>query len=597
MEEKNESIQLKYNQNVWKRVFNYFKDFKKQFLVLCAYMIALAGIDIMFPLLTRYAIDAYVMEGRIGEIYEIGIVYLLLSVALAGIVLLFIRHAGKLEMNMIYKLRKDCFQKLQKLSFSYYDKNAVGWMITRVTSDSQKISETIAWGIVDLVWGLSLMLGLSVAMLVVNWKLALMVLITIPLLAFVSVIFEKKMLLAYRKVRKLNSKITGQFNDGIVGAKTSKTLVREDLNISEFKESTHDLRGFAVKAATLSAGYLPMTFFISTIGTVLTLYYGSAFLQGSQMTYGELMFFISAARMFFDPVLELARIYTEMISAQAAGERVMDLLDETEAITDCEAPSHENSIKGDITFEHVDFFYKEGEYILKDFNLEVKAGETIALVGETGSGKSTIVNLTCRFYEPTNGKIYIDGVDYQLRTQNWLHQNMGYVLQSPHLFSGSIKENIQYGKLDASEEEIIEAAKTVGAHAFIMKLEKGYETEVGEGGSMLSTGEKQLISFARAIIGKPSIFFLDEATSSIDTESEAKIQHAITQVLKGRTSFIVAHRLSTIKNADRILVIDKGRILESGSHHELMKKKGRYYKLYTNQYVEDKEKAILSKLA
>ena len=250
-------------------------------------------------------------------------------------------------------------------------------------------------------------------------------------------------------------------------------------------------------------------------------------------------------------------------------------------------------LKGDVEFQHVDFYYKEGEYILKDFNLKVESGQTVALVGETGSGKSTIVNLACRFYEPTGGTILIDGKDYKDRSQNWLHANIGYVLQAPHLFSGTIKENIRYGKLDATEEEIIEAAQTVNAHDFIVKLEKGYDTEVGEGGGMLSTGEKQLISFARAIIAKPRLFFLDEATSSIDTETESKIQHAIDTVLENRTSFIIAHRLSTIRNADVILVIKKGVVIESGNHAALMALKGHYYELYTNQFVEEGERDIL----
>jgi ATP-binding cassette subfamily B protein len=380
-----------------------------------------------------------------------------------------------------------------------------------------------------------------------------------------------------------------------VGAKSTKTLVREELNIEEFQDVTKDMKKTSIRAATLSAGYLPMTLFISAVGTVLTLLLGSNFLMDGALTYGTLVLFITYARQFFDPILEIARIYTEMIGAQAAAERVMGLLHEKEEIVDTEVEEKEDygKIHGDVTFENVSFFYKEGEYILKNFNLQVKAGETIALVGETGSGKSTIVNLACRFYEPSEGKILIDGEDYKKRPQSWLHQNIGYVLQAPHLFSGTIKENIRYGKLAATDEDIIEAAKVVHAHDFIMKLEKGYDTEVGEGGGMLSTGEKQLISFARAIIGKPRLFFLDEATSSIDTESEAKIQKAIEEVLENRTSFIVAHRLSTIKNADRILVIDQGEILEEGNHEELLKKRGHYYELYTNQFVEEAGREVL----
>lgn len=594
MEEQKE-MKLKVDKTIWKEMFRYLSIFKKDFLILCGFMVGLAGMDIIFPLLTRYAIDNFVANGDYNGLTLVGVLYGILALGLGIIVFLFIRHAGKIEMAIVYKLRKDAFEKLQRLSFSYYDKNAVGWMIARTTSDATKISETVAWGVVDLVWGATMMLGVSVVMLLINWKLALVTLITIPVLALVSVFFEKKMLVSYRNVRKINSKITGLFNDGIVGAKTTKTLVREELNIEEFQDVTKEMKKTSIRAATLSAGYLPMTLFISAVGTVLTLLFGSNFLMEGTLTYGTLVLFITYARQFFDPVLEIARIYTEMIGAQAAAERVMGLLHEKEEIVDTEAEEKEDygKIHGDVTFENVSFFYKEGEYILKNFNLQVKAGETIALVGETGSGKSTIVNLACRFYEPSEGKILIDGEDYKKRPQSWLHQNIGYVLQAPHLFSGTIKENIRYGKLTATDEDIIEAAKVVHAHDFIMKLEKGYDTEVGEGGGMLSTGEKQLISFARAIIGKPRLFFLDEATSSIDTESEAKIQKAIEEVLENRTSFIVAHRLSTIKNADRILVIDQGEILEQGNHEELLKKRGHYYELYTNQFVEEAGREVL----
>lgn len=594
MEEQKE-MKLKVDKTIWKEMFRYLSVFKKDFLILCGFMIGLAGMDILFPLLTRYAIDNFVANSDYKGLTMVGILYGVLALGLGVIVFLFIRHAGKIEMGIVYKLRKDAFEKLQRLSFSYYDKNAVGWMIARTTSDATKISETVAWGIVDLVWGFAMMLGVSVVMLIINWKLALVTLVTVPVLAVVSVFFEKRMLVSYRNVRKINSKITGLFNDGIVGAKTTKTLVREELNIEEFQDVTKDMKKTSIRAATLSAGYLPMTLFISAVGTVLTLLLGSEFLMDGALTYGTLVLFITYARQFFDPILEIARIYTEMIGAQAAAERVMGLLHEKEEIVDTEVEEKEDygKIHGDMTFENVSFYYKEGEYILKNFNLQVKAGETIALVGETGSGKSTIVNLACRFYEPSEGRILIDGEDYKKRPQSWLHQNIGYVLQSPHLFSGTIEENIRYGKLDATDEEIMEAAKVVHAHDFIMKLEKGYDTEVGEGGGMLSTGEKQLISFARAIIGKPRLFFLDEATSSIDTESEAKIQKAIEEVLENRTSFIVAHRLSTIKNADRILVIDQGEILEEGSHEELLKKRGHYYELYTNQFVEEAGREVL----
>lgn len=596
MKKENET-KLKVDRGVWVSMFHYFSDFKRDFMILGLFMISLAAIDITFPLLTRYAIDEYVAKKNLQGLTLIAIIFLILAVFLSLAVLFFIRRAGKIEISLQYKMREDGFEKLQKLSFRYYDENAVGWMIARITSDAQKIAETLAWSVVDLIWGGTMMLGISVVMLSINWKLALITLVTIPVLALLSLFFEKRMLTSYRGVRKINSLITGLFNDGIVGAKTTKTLVREELNIEEFTEVTKNMSKVSLRAATLSSAYLPLTLFVSALGTVFTLYFGSSQVAGSVITFGTLVLFITYARQFFDPIVELARVYTELISAQAACERILGLLAESEDITDKDADGHvmQMPIRGDVTFSHVDFYYKEGEYILKDFNLEVKAGQTIALVGETGSGKSTIVNLACRFYEPTAGEIFIDGVDYKKRSQHFLHQNIGYVLQAPHLFSGTIKDNILYGKLKATDEEVREAAKIVDAHDFIMKLEYGYDTPVGEGGGMLSTGEKQLVSFARAIIAKPSLFFLDEATSSIDTESEAKIQKAINEVLRGRTSFIVAHRLSTIKNADVILVIHEGKILEQGSHEELLLAKGHYYELYTNQFQEEASQEVLQK--
>ncbi|MBS7527713.1 ABC transporter ATP-binding protein [Fusibacter paucivorans] len=595
---KQETTQLKYDKTIWKTLFQYFKSMKRDFVILACFMVALAAMDIIFPLVTQYTIDHIILKNWSEGLTIVGIVYAVLAVLLTAIVYFFIRHAGKIEMGMVYKMRKDSFEKLQKLSFSYYDQNAVGWMISRTTSDAAKISETVAWGLVDLIWGLTMMVGIAIVMLIVNVKLALVTLVTIPLLALVSVAFEKKMLIAYRHVRRINSKITGLFNDGIAGAKTTKTLVRESLNCREFETVTSEMRMESVRAATFSSGYLPAALFISAIGTVLTLYFGSSEVLNGGITYGTLVLFVTYARQFFDPVLELARIYTEMISAQAAAERVMQLIHEPEMVSDRPEVIQKygdhyhqkreawETLHGDMVFENVGFNYKPGESILEDFNLEVKQGETIALVGETGSGKSTIVNLACRFYEPTSGVIKIDGVDYRKRSQSWLHANIGYVLQTPHLFSGTVMANIRYGRLDASEEEVMAAAKMVNAHEFIIKMEHGYHSQVGEGGARLSTGEKQLISFARAILADPKIFFLDEATSSIDTETEVKIQEAVEKVLENRTSFIIAHRLSTIRQADRILVIDKGRIVEAGNHAALMQKRGAYYNLYTNQYGE-----------
>ena len=390
-----------------------------------------------------------------------------------------------------------------------------------------------------------------------------------------------------------------------MGAKTTKTLVREEMNMEEFSGMAQEMRKSSVRAASLNALYLPIVISLGSMATAWALWQGGSQVLTGAMSLGVLQVFVNYTVQFFEPVRNIAGVFSEMQSAQAAAERVMtlletapDIVDSPEVIAefgDAFHPKKENwpEIRGDIDFEHVDFRYQEGEQVLKDFNLRVKAGETIALVGPTGAGKSTVVNLMCRFYEPTAGEIKIDGVDYRKRSQLWLQSNLGYVLQEPRLFSGTIRDNIRYGKLDATDEEIRRAARLVNAEPFILRMEKGYDTDVGEGGSRLSTGEKQLISFARAILADPRIFVLDEATSSVDTETEVVIQNAIARVLSGRTSFIIAHRLSTVRAADRILVIEDGQIREMGAHRELLRQKGAYYKLYMSQFKEERAQEIL----
>lgn len=590
---------------LWIKLFNYIKPYKKYMIRLSIVMIGVGGIDVIFPLMTKYAIDSFVRNNTLSGIWGFGVIYALLVLAQAVNIRLLAINAGKIETNVVYDIRHRGFDKLQQLSFSYYDKTPVGWIMARMTSDIQRLGDTIAWGLVDLVWGITMMTGIAAVMLVMNFKLAVISLSVVPMLAIVSLYFQQKILKAYRKVRKINSRITGAFNEGISGAITTKTLVREEENLNEFKVLTGEMFSYSVKAAIYSSIYLPIVLTLGSIGTGLALWFGGRGVILESIGYGTLVLFVSYTIQFFEPVRELARIFAEFQSAQASAERILSLIETEPEITDSEEildqygnvfnPKKENweEIKGDIIFKNVFFSYKNGEKVLEDFDLNVKSGESIALVGETGSGKSTIVNLLCRFYEPVAGEILIDGVNYKKRSQAWLQSNLGYVLQTPHLFSGTVGDNIRYGKLSASDDEITRAAKLVNAHEFIMKLEKGYDTEVGEGGSRLSTGEKQLISFARAIIANPRIFVLDEATSSVDTETEKVIQNAIQKVLQGRTSFIIAHRLSTIRSADRILVIKDGRIVEEGNHNKLIKQKGHYYRLYTNQFMEEQKKELL----
>ncbi len=601
----------RFSLTLWKKLLRYAREYYKDLVRLMLVMGVTAACDVVFPLLTSYAIDHFVPNldrpgGTEGLPLFIAVYVLVLAVQVISIYR-FLYLGGKIEVGVCYTIRKQAFRKLQELPFSYYDRMPVGYLMSRMTSDTQRLGETIGWSLLDLAWGAVMIVASSVTMFLLNWKITLIVLLVVPPLALVSWVFQQKILRAYRTVRKTNSRITGAFNEGIMGAKTTKTLVLEDKNAVEFTELTHEMKRSSVRAASLSAAFLPIVVALGSVATAYALWKGGQEVLIGGMTLGVLQVFINYTVQFFEPIRNIAGVFSEMQSAQAAAERVVTLLETEPDIVDTpevEAeygdnfhPKKENwpALRGDVEFRHVDFRYKEGEQVLTDFNLKINAGETVALVGPTGAGKSTVVNLICRFYEPTKGEILIDGVNYKERSQLWLQSSLGYVLQEPRLFSGTVRDNIRYGRLDASDEEVERAAQLVNAERFILKMKKGYDTDVGEGGSRLSTGEKQLISFARAILADPRIFVLDEATSSVDTQTEQIIQQAIQKVLSGRTSFIIAHRLSTVRTADRILVIDGGRIQEMGTHQELIRKKGAYYKLYTNQFREESTMDVLGK--
>lgn len=594
---KEEEYTKRFDPALWKKLGKLIVADKRLIWKLAIVMVIVAIIDAIFPLLNRYVIDNIIIPKNYDNIGTFIWVFMSIVVVQGTLVYILVATAGKIDMNVCYTIRKNGFQKLQDLSFSYYDKTPAGWIMARMTSDCQKLGDTIAWGMVDIVWGFSMMTFISIVLLVLNWKLALLTLTTVPLLVITSLWFQKKILKSNREVRKVNSHISGVYNEGILGAKTTKTLVREEENFNEFKDVSKKLRSSSIRTAVLSSFYLPVILTIASVGTAIALSYGGHGVINEVITYGTLAAFISYTIHFFNPVRELARVLAELQSAQASAERLLSMIETEPEIKDNSKvlriygtymePKVENwpRLYGNIHFDNVDFRYSTGEPILTNFNLSVNAGEKIALVGETGSGKSTIVNLICRFYEPTGGTIFLDGVDYRERSQNWLQSHLGYVLQTPHLFSGTIADNIRYGCESATDEEIVVAAKMVNAHNFIIKMNGQYNAPVGEGGTFLSTGEKQLLSFARAALANPSIFILDEATSSVDTETEFIIQQATEKLLKGRTSFIIAHRLSTVKTADRILVLHKGEIIEEGDHNTLISQKGHYYKLYTSQFI------------
>ena len=592
---------------VWKKLFPFLRPFRKQVLIVVIFNLICAGVDIAYPIFQKYAIDSFIVPQTTDGLPLFSGLYLVMLAFQVFSVILFCRAANVIEMGLGRDLKRAAFVHLQTLSFNYYNTTAVGYIVARVMSDTARIGGLMAWSLMDMLWAVTYVIGVFAAMLLMNWKLALMVMTVVPLIAIVTVYFQKRILNLNRKIRRINSKMTGAFNEGITGARTSKTLVIEDQNAAEFREISTDMYTHSVRAVSLNALYIPIVLFFSSIAVAFVLVQGGYLAMDDMRMIGELSAFVSYALNIFDPIQQFARIIAEAISTQANIERVTDLLETQPSITDrpdviekygdAFHPKKENwePITGDIEFRHVWFHYPDGkENILEDFNLTVKAGTTVAIVGETGAGKSTLANLACRFFEPTQGEILIDGVDYRERSQLWLHSNLGYVLQNPHLFSGTIRENIRYGRLDATDAEIEEAARMVHAHDLIMGMEQGYDSDVGESGDRLSTGEKQLISFARAVLADPRIFVLDEATSSIDTKTEQMIQEAISHLLHNRTSFLIAHRLSTIRKADVILVVHDGKIIERGTHAELLRQKGHYYNLYRNQFEQEAAERALS---
>jgi ATP-binding cassette subfamily B protein len=591
---------------VWAKMLPFLKPYKGKMIAVILLMLLNAAIDVAFPLFQAYAVDSFIVPKTLNGIVPFAVLYGVLLLLQCISVVIFVWQAMAVEMNMSRDLKRATFVHLQELSFSYYNTTPVGIMMARVMSDTGKISSIIAWSMVDIFWAFAYVIGTFLAMLALNAKLALIVIIIVPFIAVITVYFQKKILKINRKIRGINADMTRAYNEGITGARTSKTMVIEHKNSSEFAKTAETMRATTVRATMLNAVYVPLILFFSSLAVSFVLAQGGYLVMQDVIQIGILSAFINYALSIFEPIQQLARTISNFVSAQANIERVTDLLEIKPQINDTPEviekygtslqAKKENwePLKGDIEFRDVSFQYPDGnEEVLSHFNLKIPAGTTVAIVGETGAGKSTLVNLACRFFEPVSGEILIDGRDYRTRSMLWLHSNIGYVLQTPHLFSGTVRENIRYGRLDATDEEIELAAQTVSADKVIRSMENGYDSDVGEGGDRLSTGEKQLISFARAVIADPRIFVLDEATSSIDTKTEELIQGAIAHLLKDRTSFLIAHRLSTIRKADLILVVRAGKIVEQGTHSQLLKQHGYYHDLYLKQYEQEVGETVL----
>lgn len=599
---------------LWWKIFRRALKFPRLLYPLFFTAVILAVCDASYVQVTRWVIDGVVRDGAAAHFGRYFAGYAAVTAVLCTCVWGFINLAGSLCQHVAHDIRRDSFDKLQQLEFAFFDTRPVGWLISRLTSDCDRLARVIGWGFLDITWGLTFVIMIAASLLYMNWRLGLIVLGVMPPLALISKYFQRKMLLSSREIRKFNSQITASYNESIQGVRTTKTLVREADNLAEFSQLSAKMFDASVLNARQTSVYFPIVTTLGSLAAGLALWRGGYVTAGGAMSLGTLVAFVNFAGQFFNPINQLAQRLTEMQGAQAAGERVLSLLEVVPAIQDSAAVrqrvaaylassssplAHGQSPDGlpsqiqAIDFKNVTFRYDSGPVVLQDFNLTVRAGETIALVGPSGGGKSTIVSLVCRFYEPVSGQVLLNGTDYRERPLGWLQSQLGIVLQTPHLFKGTVRENIRYGRLDATDAEVEAAAKLVNAHEFISQMEHGYDTPVGEGGNRLSSGQRQLLSFARALLANPQIFVMDEATSSIDTETEQLIQRGLETIFAGRISFVIAHRLSTIRRADRILVITGGRIEESGTHAELLQRRGHYYDLYTSQFRREKEEAVL----
>ena len=585
------------------KILPYLKNYRKDLSILVFGSLAASLIDIAVPLFQRYALNHFIGGGTLDTLPAFIAIYFG-TIVLSALMSYFATYSGMaIEVGVDRDLRNAAFSHLQTLSFSYFNQNSVGYIHSRVMSDTQRIGTLVSWTLLDSSWQLCYLVGAIVVMLSINVRLALMVLAVLPITVLLYSLFQTRLTRVNREIREQNSVITGNFNEGITGARTIKALVIEDTMGGAFTEATETMRRKTLRAARLRGLFAATMHFASSLALAIVLWKGGLIAK-SQI--GTFSLFMSYAQGMMEPVRWLVDAISDLITTQVNIERLDRLLNTKPDVTDSEAvtavygdsfePRRENweELRGDIRFEDVSFRYPDGEEtILEHFDLDIPFGSSVAIVGETGAGKSTLANLICRFYEPTAGRVLIDGRDARERSQLWLHDAIGYVLQTPQLFSGTVRENLLYGNPDATEEEIWEALRLVSADAMVRQLENGLDADVGEGGDLLSTGEKQLLSFARAILADPKILVLDEATASVDTITEQKIQAAIDTIIRGRTSIVIAHRLSTVRSADVILLVRDGKIVERGKHEELMRLRGQYYRLYTRQYEDEATNSLL----
>ena len=602
MEEKDNSVRLRFFGI--DRMLPFLSVYKKELFFMVFLAMAGTATDVFVPVLQRYALNHFVARKTLDTLPLFLAVYMF-AVVFAGIMnYISCKLATEIEVWLDRDMRNKAFEHLQTLSFSYFNQNSVGYIHARVMSDTSRLGTIFSWSLIESVWHGAYLVGSVVVMMAINIRLALFVMMILPLVTLLFAYFQKKMIAVNRQVREINSRITGNFNEGITGARTIKSLVIEKKMEDDFRKDTSAIRRKSVEASRLRGMFAAATAFSSSLAIAVLLWRGGVIAKSD---IGTFSMFMTYAQGMMEPVRWLVDVISDLITGQVNIERYTKLLSAQSDVRDTEevisrygdsfSPRRENwePIRGDIELRDVSFRYPDGdETVLDHFSLKIPFGTNLAVVGQTGAGKSSLANLICRFYEPTSGSVLIDGKDARERSQLWLHSAIGCVLQTPHLFSGTVRDNLLYGNPEATDEQILQALRLVSAESVVNRLEKGLDTDVGEGGDLLSTGEKQLISFARAILADPKILILDEATASVDTITEHKIQSAIETVIRNRTSVVIAHRLSTVRNADLILVVHDGKICEQGTHEELMSHRGVYYKLYLRQYEDEATGAVLN---
>ena len=603
------ALAARFNWAEWKRIFKYVSPYKKHVIALLIAAVGTGIFDAIFPMMTRYAITNFIEAKTLNGIWLFVAAFLILALIQLWFNVRYTQHAIVIEMGVGRDMRYDLFSHVQELSLDYFNQTPVGFILARIMSDTQSLGAVFSWRLSAFAWNLAYIFSAAINMFILNSGLAVAVLLTVPVIAFLAGKFQRKLLVANRIARKQNSMVTSGYNENINGAVTIKELDCRGRINGEFAEINGEMRRKSLAAKNIEATFFPCIMVVSSAALAFVLGMGPVMVNRQLLDVASLAVFISYTFTLLDPIETITRAFTSIMALQANVERVNSLLDAQPGVKDREDvvekygdiydAKKENweEITGDIEFRDVSFRYPDSEkYVLENFNLKIKAGTCVAIVGATGAGKSTLVNLVCRFFEPTSGQILIDGVDYRERSYLWLQSNLSYVLQTPHLFSGSILDNIRYANPNASMEDVIDAAKQAQAHSFIEKLPEGYNTEVGQGGDKLSTGQKQLVSIARAILAKGKILVMDEATSSVDTQTEQMINGMTDQLLKNRTSFIIAHRLSTVKNADMIIVVDEGKIIEMGTHSQLLRAEGHYYRMYTGQWEEKRQNEFFKQL-